>query len=55
MVRLFHDFVTLSLIPFNIYCVQFWCPHYEREMDILERHQQRVMMMITRLEHLSCE
>ncbi|GAB0205149.1 mitochondrial enolase superfamily member 1 [Grus japonensis] len=35
--------------------VLFWAPQYKREMDILERVQQRAMKMMKGLEHLSSE
>ncbi|KAK4816577.1 hypothetical protein QYF61_017967 [Mycteria americana] len=37
------------------YCVHFWAPQYKRDMDILERVQQRATRMIKVLEHLSYE
>ena len=36
-------------------CVQFWAPQYKRDMDILDRVQQRATEMIKGLEHLSYE
>lgn len=33
--------------------VQFWDPQYNRDMDILERVQQRSAKMIKKLEHLT--
>ncbi|KAK4808964.1 hypothetical protein QYF61_015198 [Mycteria americana] len=36
-------------------CVQCWAPQYRRDMDILERVQQRATQMIKGLEYLSCE
>ncbi|KAK4807067.1 hypothetical protein QYF61_018408 [Mycteria americana] len=36
-------------------CVQFWVPQYRRDMDILERVQQRATKMMKELEHLSYE
>ncbi|KAK4825931.1 hypothetical protein QYF61_003426 [Mycteria americana] len=35
--------------------VQFWAPHYKRDMGILERLQQRATRMIKGLERLSYE
>ncbi|KAK4826861.1 hypothetical protein QYF61_011898 [Mycteria americana] len=37
------------------YCVNFWSPQYKRDMDILERIQQRATKMVKELEHLSYE
>ncbi|KAK4823869.1 hypothetical protein QYF61_007625 [Mycteria americana] len=37
------------------YCVQFWAAQYKRDMDILERVQQRVVKMMKGLQHLSYE
>ncbi|KAK4811754.1 hypothetical protein QYF61_005322 [Mycteria americana] len=34
---------------------QFWAPQYERDMNLLERVQQRTVKMIKGLEHLSTE
>ncbi|KAK4828607.1 hypothetical protein QYF61_000059 [Mycteria americana] len=36
-------------------CVHFWAPQYKRDMDILERVQQRATKMIKGLEHLFYE
>ncbi|GAB0209103.1 mitochondrial enolase superfamily member 1 [Grus japonensis] len=41
--------------PYVEYCVQFWVPQYKRDMDILERVQQRATKMMKGLEHLSYE
>ena len=35
------------------HCVQFWGPHYKRDMTILGRVQPRAMKMIKGLEHVS--
>ncbi|KAK4829128.1 hypothetical protein QYF61_002207 [Mycteria americana] len=34
-------------------CIQFWAPQYKREMELLERVQQRATKMIKGLECLS--
>ncbi|KAK4832508.1 hypothetical protein QYF61_023573 [Mycteria americana] len=41
--------------PHLEYFFQFWVPQYKRDMDILERVQQRATKMIKGLEHLSYE
>ena len=41
--------------PHLEFCVQFWAPQYERDMDRLGRVQRRRTEMIKRLEHLSSE
>lgn len=35
-----------------VYWVQFWAPQYKRNVDLLERIQQRVVKMIKGLEQL---
>ena len=35
--------------------VQFWAPQHKRDMDILERVQNRATEMMKGLQHLSCE
>jgi len=36
-------------------CVQFWGPQYKRDVDRLQRVQQRAMKVIKGLRHLTCE
>lgn len=51
---MFH--ILLSTGKMHLQCwVPFWAPQYNRDMDILERVQQRAKMMIKSVEHLSHE
>ncbi|KAK4816314.1 hypothetical protein QYF61_014998 [Mycteria americana] len=44
-----------NLMKFNKGKCEFWAPQYKRDMDILERVQQRATRMMKGLEHLSYE
>ncbi|KAK4818825.1 hypothetical protein QYF61_019862 [Mycteria americana] len=50
-----HSITSRSKEPHLEYCVQFWAPQFQKEVQVLECIQRRETKLVTGLEGMSCE